>query len=147
MDKKKKLQFLIDQQQIAIKELHKTKESYKAYSDLDEGSTLDPGDFSHQTVAKEAQLRLEQQLTRAENDLALLERYADESFNTIQAGALVETDSYWFLTGISLGGYDSSNSDIYCISTASPAFESLLGKKVGESFKLGETNYTIKDIG
>ncbi len=147
MDKKQKLQFLIDQQQIAINELRKTKESYQSYSDLDEGSTLDPGDFSHQTVAKEQQLRLEQQLSRAENDLVLLEKYAGEKFDKVQTGALIETDSDWFLTGISLGGYDNSKTDIYCISNDSPAFETLIGKKVGDEFSLGKYDYKIKAIG
>ena len=147
MDKKKKIQYLIDQQKIAIEELGKTMESYKSYSDLDEDSTLSREDFSRQSVAKESQLRLEQQLIRAENDLVLLERYANENFDTVQAGALVETDSYSFLAGISMGGYDSSQTDIHCVSTGSPAFEALLGKKAGDSFKLGDKNYIIKAIG
>lgn len=136
----------MDQQKIAINELRRSMESYKDYSDLDEGDTLDPEDFSQQTVAKEAQMRLQQQLNRAQKDLDILDRYAGESFDQVQAGALVETDSHWFLTGISLGGYESTKTDIHCISTGSPAFETLLGKKTGDHFRLGNKEYLIKAI-
>ncbi len=147
MDKQKQLQFLIDQQKIAIEELRNSMEDFKAYSDLDEGETHDPEDFSNQTVAKESQLRLEQQLSRAENDLELLERFAGENYDSVQSGALIETDKDWFLAGISMGGFDSSKTDILCISTGSPAFKTLLGKKEGDSFTLGGNTYLIKAIG
>ncbi len=146
MNKKQKLQFLIDQQQLAINELRSSMEDFKADADMDEDDTKDPEDFSQQTVAKEAEMRLRQQLLRAENDLALLERFATESFNTVQAGALIETETYWFLAGISLGGYESKKTDIHCVSVGSPAYEAILGKKVGDSFTLGNNQYLIKDI-
>ncbi len=146
MDKKNKLQFLIDQQQIAIDELKRSMEDFKADSDLDEDNTMDPEDFSHQTIAKESQLRLKQQLNRAQSDLELLQNYSRESFDSVQAGALIRTDKEWFLAGISLGGFESGDIDIHCISSNSPAFEILKGKKVNDHFTLSETTYEIKEI-
>ena len=147
MDKPKQMQFLIDQQLIAIEELKRSMQDFKADADMDEDDTKDPEDFSHQTVAKEAEMRLKQQILRAEKDMTLLEQYAMEKFDRVQAGTLIETDSYWFLAGISLGGYESKKTDIHCVSIGSPAFETMLGKKAGDSFTLGNQTYTIKDIG
>lgn len=146
MDKKKILQLFINRQQVAINDIAKSMDSYKEYADLDEDDTLDPEDFSQQTVAKESQLRLQQQLNRAQNDLASLENFAKQSFDTVQVGALIETDSEWFLAGISVGALDTADMSIHCVSTASPAFEIILGKKINDQFKLGSKNYLIKSI-
>lgn len=143
MNKKKIIQLLINRQLTIVDELTKSMESYQEYADLDEDSTLDPEDFSQQTVAKESQLRLQQQLERAQTELALLEHYAVNKFDTVQAGALIQTDSLWFLTGISLGVFEAEEINIHFISTGSPAFDVVLGKKINDSFTLGNKNYKV----
>ena len=146
MNKKKIIQLLIDRQHTMITDLTKSMESYQEYADLDEDDTLDPEDFSQQTVAKESQLRLQQQLGRAQSDLALLEHFAANNFDNVQAGALIHTDSLWFLVGISLGGFDVDDINLHCISTGSPAFDVVINKKVNDNFTLGNTNYKILKI-
>lgn len=146
MHKKEILQFLIDQQQIAIEELKRSMDDFKDDADRDEDDTTDPEDLSQQVVAKESQMRLKQQLARAQQDLEILERFAGENFDTVKAGALLQTDKQWFLAGISLGGYDPGDIDVKCISLDSPAFKAILGKKVNDSFILGGTSYHIEAI-
>ncbi|MBK8611046.1 MAG: hypothetical protein IPL84_14170 [Chitinophagaceae bacterium] len=146
MDKKMKLQILIDQQQNAIEELNRSMGDFRDDADLDEGNTLDPEDFSHQTIAKESQLRLKQQLAKARADMELLQQYAATNCHTVETGALVQTNTDWFLIGISLGGYQSGDINLRCISADSPAFRELLGKKTQDSFSLGNNNYTILAI-
>ncbi len=140
------MQFLIDQQQVAIEELKRSMGDYKDDADRDGDDTIDPEDQSQQVLAKESQMRLKQQLARAQQDLEILERFAGENFDQVEAGALIQTDKHWFLAGISLGGYDPGDIDIKCISLDSPAFKAIAGKKVKGSFILGDTNYHIKAI-
>ena len=146
IEKKKIIQLLIDRQQSVVSDLTKSMESYKEAADLDEEGTRDMDDFAQQTVAKESQRRLEQQLSRAQTDLDVLEFYADSKYETVQAGALVQTDSLWFLVGLSLGSFEEGTMKLEFVSTGSPAFDSLLDKKVKDSFTLGKTNYKIKAI-
>ncbi len=146
MNKKEIIQLLINRQHTVITDLTKSMESYQDYADLDEDNTLDPEDFSQQTIAKEAQLRLQQQLGRAQTDLALLEHFAAHKFDDVQAGALIQTNSLWFLVGISLGVFEADDVNLHCISTGSPAFDVVVGKKVNDNFTLGNTNYQILKI-
>ena len=146
IEKKKIIQLLIDRQQSVVSDLTKSMESYKEAADLDEEGTRDMDDFAQQTVAKESQRRLEQQLSRAQTDLDVLEFYADSKYETVQAGALVQTDSLWFLVGLSLGSFEEGTMKLEFVSTGSPAFDSLLDKKVKDSFTLGKTDYKIKAI-
>lgn len=146
IEKKKILQQLIERQQGVVTDLKNSMESYKEAADLDEEGTRDMDDFSQQNVAKESQLRLEQQLGRAQTDLDVLEFYADSKYDSVQAGALVQTDSLWFLVGLSLGSFEEGDMKLEFVSTGSPAFDSLLDKKVNENFTLGKTNYKIKAI-
>ena len=146
MDKKKAIQLLIEQQEIAIAELGKAMQRYKNDADIDEDATKDPQDFSNQTVSKEAERRVAQQINRAEEDKATLERFMDEAYNTVQSGALIETDKQLFLAGIAMGGFDSSVIDVLCISADSPAYELVAGKKAGDSFTLGDNEYKITKV-
>lgn len=146
MEKKQKLNLLISQQQKATDELRRSMEQYRDSADLDEDDIIDPEDLAQQAVAKESQLRLQQQLNRARADLDLLEDYASRKCRRVEEGALVQTDSQWFLVGLSLGGYDTGPVDIRCISIDSPAFKLMHGKAVNDSFILGETSYRIMAI-
>ena len=146
MEKKKIIQLLIDRQNSVVSDLTKSMESYKEAADLDEEGTREMDDFAQQTVAKESQRRLEQQLGRAQTDLDVLEFYADSKFDSVQAGALVQTDSLWFLVGLSLGSFEDGAMNLEFVSTGSPAFDTMLGKKIKDNFTLGKTNYKIKAI-
>ena len=146
MDKKKAIQLLIEQQDIAILELSKTMERYRSDADIDEDATKEPQDFSNQTVSKEAELRVTQQIRRAEEDKETLKRFTGENYDTVQSGALIETDKQLFLVGIALGGFDSNVIDVLCISADSPAYEIVAGKKEGDSFTLGDKEYKIKNV-
>ena len=146
MQKKKIIQLIIDRQKGVISDLMKSMESYKEAADLDEEGTRDMDDFAQQNESKEAQLRVEQQFKRAQTDLDVLEFYADSSFDSVQAGALVQTDSISFLVGLSLGSFEDKNIHLQFISTGSPAFDTVLGKKINEHFTLGIIDYKIKAI-
>ena len=146
MDKKKAISLLIAQQDLAITELSKTMQRYRSDADIDEDATKEPQDFSNQTVSKEAELRVTQQIKRAEEDRETLMRFAEESYDSVQSGALIETDKQLFLAGIALGGFDSSVIDVLCISADSPAYEMVAGKKAGDSFTLGEKEFKIKNV-
>ena len=64
---------IIEEQKAVVDSLKQTVNRYKIASDLDEESTHDPEDFSHQTQAKDMQLRYEKTLKEAELSLAFLE--------------------------------------------------------------------------
>lgn len=146
MDKKKAIELLIQQQDIAIAELGKAMQRYKNDADIDEDATKEPQDFSNQTVSKEAERRVSLQITRAEEDKATLERYMEEKYDSVQSGAFIETDKQLFLAGISLGGFDTAVINVLCISSDAPAYEMLAGKTAGDKFTLGDQDYVIKKI-
>lgn len=146
MEKKDKIQMLIDQQQSAMEELTRSMEDFRDDADLDEDDTLDPEDFSQQTMAKESQLRLKQQLARVRADMDLLNQFAKTNCDIVEPGALIQTDTDWFLVGISVGGYQGEGFAFRSISADSPAFRELQGKKINDRFSLNSHLFTILGI-
>ncbi len=146
IEKKRIIQLIINRQQMVVADLKKSIESYKEAADLDEEATRDMDDFAQQNENKETQLRLEQQLSSAQTDMDVLEFYADSNYDSVQAGALLQTDSLYFLIGLSLGAFEDKTLTVQFVSTGSPAYDSLVGKKVNDHFKLGNTDYKILAI-
>lgn len=146
MDKLTLLTKIKEEQEKVISNLKSSVESYKAEADLDEDNTVDPEDYSRQSEAKDMQLRLEKMLQTAQNNLALIEENADKTFDTAEAGALVETDKRFFFIGISLPVFKLEGKDIITFSEDAPVFKTIRGKKAGEYIDFAGENIKINDI-
>ena len=134
---------IIEEQKAVVDSLKQTVNRYKIASDLDEESTHDPEDFSHQTQAKDMQLRYEKTLKEAELSLAFLENELKEKHDKIEKGALVETDKNYLFVGISVPSFQFENKEVIAFSDHAPVFQNIKGKSKGDTVEIGTNSLEI----
>ena len=130
-----------------IEELTRALEGYEAGSNLDEGDTIDPEDYSQQSEQRELRVQMQVQLDQANNQLNRLLNYAQQKASSqVEPGALVETDKSLFFIGLSMASFNVDHKDLYSVSVDSPAYQSIRGKSEGEQFAIGKETHTIRHI-
>ena len=118
----------------------------KEDADLDESNTMDPEDYSHAAESKDMELRLQLEAVNSMELMARLDTFNDKDHDIIENGAVVKTDGPWFLIGVSAPKINLGKQIIYALTEQAPIFASIQGKKKGDTIKLGNNSYTIKDI-
>ncbi len=137
------IKIIIEEQKVVIESLQKSVEQYKIASDLDEESTHDPEDFSHQTEAKDMQLRFEKTLKEAEASLTFLKGELKQNHDSIENGSLIETDQNFLFVGISVPVFEFEGKDVITFSENAPVFQNLRGKNIGELVEIGSNSLKI----
>lgn len=66
--------------------------------------------------------------------------------DSVALGSVVITDKFRYFIGISLGKIELDGEVFFAISTNSPIYQAMAGKKKGESFTFRNQKYTIKDV-
>lgn len=93
------------------------------------------------------QEKLQKQLAEAQSVLAEMEQIKpNQTFETVQKGALVQTDRAMFYIAVGLGKINLNGTDIFVVSSQSPIAKQMLGKRSGESFNMNGTEYAITSI-
>lgn len=138
---------LIAEQRKVIESLQQSVNQYRTASDLDEESTHDPEDFSHQTQAKDMQLRFEKMLSEADENLSFLMNEKKSRHDLIEKGSVIETDKNFLFVGISVAVFDIDGKEVISFSDNAPIYEGFKGKKIGDRVKIGDNSYEIQSIG
>ncbi|MHA3044357.1 hypothetical protein JSO61_003320 [Riemerella anatipestifer] len=146
MEKEIILKAIANEQQKIVDNLQKSVERYRIESDIDEDATHDPEDFSHQTEAKDMQLRFEQMANTAKNHLAFIEHSAQEHHTSIESGCLIKTDKSYIFIGISVPPFKYEGKDVICISEEAPIYSKIKDAKVGDKVDFGSHHIEIIDI-
>jgi len=129
-----------------LAELTQALNDYESASNIDEGDTLDPEDFSQQAEFKEMQLRMKIQLDQANAQLEHLEELAHKNVNIIEPGAILETQHNIIFIGVSFPVIHLDGKELLGITTETPIYASLKGKTIGESFAMGKGEFAIQAI-
>ncbi|MBC7557697.1 MAG: hypothetical protein H7195_12135 [Chryseobacterium sp.] len=146
MDKQTLLNKIIEEQQKIIENLETNVERFRKASDLDEDSTLSPQDFSHQTEAKDMQLRFEKMLNSSQHDLNFLQNLSVKKLDGIEKGSVIETEKFYFFVGVSTANFKFAGKEMICFTEEAPIFKKIQHKNTGESFKMGNQDLTILNI-
>jgi len=146
MDKNEVIAKIIDEQNNVINSLKNSVSRYRIASDIDENDSIDPEDFSHQDEANEMQLRYEQMLIQAKNNLEILESYKSKNYTSIESGALIETEDLYLFVGISLQQFKLNSKTVITISEQAPIYNSIKYKTIGEKIAIGMIQNTILSI-
>ena len=146
MNKNEIIKSIINEQNVVISTIENSVSRYKNASDIDENDSIDPEDFSHQDEAKEMQLRYEQILVQAKNNLDFLETYKDKETTKIELGSLIETDDLYIFIGISLQQFMLNGKNVITISEEAPIYNSIKEKTIGEKITIGTIENTIISI-
>lgn len=146
MDRTKIMDAIIKEQQKVIDNLKESVDRYALASDIEEDSTIDPDDLSQQVQAKDMQLRFEQLLKKAQDEMSFLVIERDLKHEIIEKGSLVNLNDALLFIGLSLPKFDYSGKTFMSFSTDAPAFKNVEDKKVGDQISLGNQMYSILSI-
>ncbi len=146
INKEKLIEVLVQHQKLKINELKDRLKMATEAADIDETDILDPEDYSHQNEANDIKLIFENQLRTVERDLKQLLLIDTSSKNTVVSGALVFTDHFKFFVGISFPSILFDEINIMGISTETPIYIKIQGKKIGDKFTISEKTYSILSI-
>ncbi|MFY8182178.1 MAG: hypothetical protein ACOVLG_10405 [Flavobacterium sp.] len=146
MNKNEIIKSIINEQNVVISTIENSVSRYKNASDIDENDSIDPEDFSHQDEAKEMQLRYEQILVQAKNNLDFLETYKNKETTKIELGSLIETEDLYIFIGISLQQFKLNGKNVIAISEEAPIYNSIKEKTIGEKITIGTIENTIISI-
>ena len=146
MDKQKILDKIMEEQEKIRKNMKSNVDRYKIASDLEENSASDPDELSHQTEAKDMQLRFEKLLRFSEQDLYYLKNLSADELSNVEKGSVIETENTYFFVGVSTANFKYEGKDVICFTEDAPIFDKIKNKKVGESFKMGAQDVKILSI-
>lgn len=146
INKEKLIEVLVQHQKLKINELKDRLKMAIEAADIDESDTLDPEDYSHQNEANDIKLIFENQLRTVERDLKQLLLIDTSSKNNVVPGALIFTDNFNFFVGISFPSILFEEINIMGISTETPIYIEIQGKKSGDKFTISEKTYSILSI-
>lgn len=143
MKRREIIERIITEHQKVVESLRASVDQYKTASDLDEESTHNPEDFSHQTEAKDMQLYFEKALGEQERNSGFLLGEKDKSHDVVENGSLIESDDHYIFVGISVPVFKIGKKDVISLSEDAPAFSKIKGKTVGDKIKLGDKPFKI----
>ncbi len=138
----KRHQTVIDDFRLAIKEMLAS-EGITNEDEMD----LTQQEFNTEMVQKSN--RIADQLAFANEEMKLLYDMAPTIgciHNTVQPGSIVVTDRDTFFVSASIEEFDVNGMKIFGLSTESPLFKSMEGKKKGDLFSHNYSDYRIIDI-
>ena len=146
IDKNELKKIMIYNYENIITELREELATKKGSSDLDENDTLDPEDYSTQTVSNVMVDLLKEQIAKTEKDLERIKQIDFSAKEEATVGALVTTDMFNFFLGVATVPFLYNNKQIVGVSVSAPIFVNIKGKKSGDSFTFSGNKYNIHTI-
>ena len=146
IDKHALKKVMISNYENIIAELKEELATKKGSSDLDENDTLDPEDYSTQTVSNVMVDLLKEQVAKTKKDLERIQQIDFSLKEEATVGALVTTDMFNFFLGVATVPFLYEHKQIVGVSVSAPIFVNIKGKKVGDTFTFSGHLYTIHSI-
>lgn len=145
--KKQLLEICRQKQTEAAKELKASMDEVQESANEEQGSTEEKFE-SFRTQLQQDRDMYARQYADAQERLEVLYRISPSKLNTsVDLGAVVITDvKQKFFISISLGEIKHETGSYFAISTAAPIYETMDGKKVGDSFEFRGRKYKITEI-
>lgn len=146
MNKKDLKEEILTQQKTVVKDLKELLAQTQNESDIDESDTIDREDLARQDVASDKLKSVEIQLNKAEEELKTVQNITLESLSSVLPGAAVITDTLNFYISISSHRFEYNSMEFIGLATDAPIYAFMRGKKKGDAFKFGKTEYVIKEV-
>lgn len=144
--KKELLQACIDQQKASIHTAQKAIASVKESVEEERSSIEDSMESFRESLNTERDM-YSRQIQEGIDGLSVLNRINIAEHNTVKLGSVVKTNLHNYFVSISLGEVKTEDGETYlAISTQSPIFQTLSGKKKDDSFSFRNQNVRILDI-
>ncbi|RQP08679.1 MAG: hypothetical protein EAS48_09605 [Chryseobacterium sp.] len=146
MNREKIIEAISEELQKSLKSLQDRVNTVDDAADLDEEAVRDYDDFSQQDQYSDTRHLLTRQLHAAENDLANVKKYAENSYDSVAPGAIVITDERIFMADVSFPPFEIDGKQIASFSTEAPVYQENEGKQKGDTFVMGDQEIKIENI-
>lgn len=70
----------------------------------------------------------------------------NQSLDSVQFGSLVETTSNWLFFSVGIGKINANDTEVFCISAATPLGKTILGKTKGDKYEFGGKKFEILTV-
>lgn len=140
------LDIIIAHQKQLVQNLQKSLETYDTTTDLDEESTIDLDDQSHQADVQDLKLEMNQKLQMEQEDYIFIRSLQLREVKCVEEAAIVETKEAYFFIGFTFAPIDMENKKIFGVSLEAPVYQHNEGKKEGDYLILGNQKQKILNI-
>jgi transcription elongation GreA/GreB family factor len=147
--KKKSLEASIKKHQSVIDDL---KRSIKELLGTEDAANRDESDMTQQSVNTEQIQKanaIGDQVSFANDEMTLLNNMLpliEDIHDQVTLGSVVVTDKMVFFVSASIEQFEVDGIELFGLSTESPIYQEMRGKKKGDLFSYKEHHYTIVDL-
>lgn len=146
--KSKILEIGMQEHQIVIDDFNQSiKEIISSGGSDERGFASSQQALSNQAVDQANQIA--DQLQFATNEMKLLQNMSssiESLHDTVQLGSVVVTDKDTFFVSVSIERFEVDGEPLFGLSTKSPLYKVMHGKKAGETFTFNKRTYVIEDV-
>lgn len=149
MDKSKVINELITIKQQVISNLTSVRSYYNDAADLEEGTTMDLEDFSHQGEWAESARLVDGQISIAENTLSTLEKMPTLRKEIVEVGTIIKLkgNAKYILCGINYPNTTlEDGTKIIGVSESAPIYKKIDGLKKNDAFELNGKSFVIEEL-
>jgi len=146
MNKQKIKQALLDIERQYINESDMEYEDFLKGNLQNKSDVEDNDDQSHQVQSIEITDKLDEQAHIHLDQLNTIRQISFEPTQVVQPGAVVQINGRYIVVAVSEPHFRVDKIDFLGISVHAPIYQSLNGKKAGDTFEFNNTKFTIDSI-
>ncbi|WP_103070207.1 hypothetical protein [Aquimarina sediminis] len=146
MDKNKLKQALIELEKHHITEAEVKYEEFLTGNLLQKNDVVDDDDQSHHRQSIEISDQLEEQAHVHAEHLETINKISFESTDVVKPGAVVNVNGRCMIVAVSKSHFNIDGRDFIGISVQAPIYQSLKGKKAGDTFTFNGNTFTIEAV-
>lgn len=147
--KKKMLKVATEKHQTVIDDFTQAIKAMLASEDMVNEDDLDLSQQGFNTELVQKVNNLADQLEFANEEMKQLydmQSVIEYIHDTVQPGSVVVTDKDIFFVSVSIERFKVDDLEVFGLSTASPLYQEMAGKKKGSTFSYNHTQYRIREV-
>ena len=146
MDKQKLKAALIKLEKHTIEDVSKEHDNYLHGNMLDQDDVVDLDDQSHHVESDEVTHQLDKQIDEHQHHLFTINNISFEDTDTVQPGAVVKVNGRSMVIAVAHPRFTYNGAEFIGVSTESPIYQALRGKKAGDTVTLNNKELTIESL-
>lgn len=146
MDKNKLKEALITLEKKHIDTAEMKYEDFLKGNLLDHSEVVDTDDQSHHRQSLDISDQLDEQAHVHTEHLEVINKISFEPTDVVKPGAVVSVNGRCIIVAVSKSPFKIGDRDFIGISTNAPIYNSLQGKKSGDSFEFNKHKFTIEAV-
>lgn len=146
MNKQQLKEFLVDREKETLRRFESDLNSFIGDTQIDYQETREEDDYSHHHQSTEASNAAHAHLHEHTNHLKTLQTLAFSDSREVEPGAVVQVNDRYMVVAMAETAFEFDGKKFLSISTASPIYQCMKGKKEGDSCSFNGHDFVINTI-